>query len=171
MNPARRAFTLAELVAVVAVLAVVSVVAVPAAWWMAATRAGGAARVLVQDLTYAREHAMQSGTPSWVVFSTPAQTYSILAEDAANPGRDDAQPIEDPATGWAYTQAYGQGTFVGVSLVGASFEGAPEVGFDWLGRPLRAGGATLGSRGTVTLNDGFGCVVEPGTGLAWMTTP
>jgi prepilin-type N-terminal cleavage/methylation domain-containing protein len=164
-------FSLMELVVVIAIMAILSVVAVPAGCFMIVARTGTAGRVMVQDLTYARERAMNSGTPSWVVFSTATDSYSILVENPTTPGRAGAQALEDPMTGYAFKQSFGSGEFVGVDIKTASFDGNPEVGFDWLGRSLNTTGGALAAQGSVTLSNGYGCTVEAGTGAITYVHP
>lgn len=156
---------------VIAVMAILAAFAVPALWWIAGTRTGGAARVLVMDLTHARESAMQSGTPCWVVFDVPASSYRLLAEDPDTPGLDNAQYVQDRGTGAAYEQQFGAAEFRGTSIISVSFDGAAEVSFDWLGRPGRADGQAMEEPGLVVLSHGFECVLEPETGLSWANTP
>jgi prepilin-type N-terminal cleavage/methylation domain-containing protein len=174
-TPSRRTrgagFTLLELAVVVAVMSVLAVFAAPAAWWIAAARSGGAARVLLQDIAYARETAMHSGTTCWVAVDLATSSYRLLADDPDNPGRAGAHPLVDPATGADYQQQFGSGEFVGVGIETAAFDGHTEVGFDWLGRPLRPSGIRLAARGEVALSDGFRCILEPGTGAAWIINP
>jgi len=135
-------FSLLELVVVMAVMAVLSVVAIPALLWLGPARVGTAARVTTQMLTYAREHAMNTGTPCWVVFDTTGEMFSVLTEIRGSPGRAGAVAMNDPATGRALVQAFGSGEFPGVGIASSDFDGWHEVGFDHLGRPLNhTGGA------------------------------
>jgi hypothetical protein len=79
--------------------------------------------------------------------------------------------LDDPATGDTFVQVLGAGTFAGVGITSAVFDGDVEVGFDWLGRPLEAGETALSADGTVTLTGGYVVTVNAETGLATLTVP
>jgi prepilin-type N-terminal cleavage/methylation domain-containing protein len=157
-------FTLVELVAVLVIVAVLAGVAAPSLSAMNGTRGSAAARQLTRDMTFARQRAIATGTPSWVVFSIAGATWSVLAEDPSNPGRAGATAVTDLATGRPYTQAVSTGEYIGVSIVSASFAGQSEVGFDWLGQPLTSGGSVMTTQGTTTLTGGYGVIVHGRTG-------
>lgn len=161
----REAFSLVELVAVMVVVGIMAAVAVPA--WNAAlaARSGAAARLVARDLGYARERAVATGCRSWVVFTVPDNAYVLLAEPPALPGRSNAVPIPAPASPGTVGQQFGSGTWAGVALGGAAFDGAPEVGFDWAGRPLNAAGNPLAADGSVWFTSGRTVVVRAGWGV------
>ena len=163
-------FTLIELLVVVVIGGILSAIAIPAMSSLASTRAGSATRMVVRDVSYARERAIASGVQTWVVFATAQNRYSVLSEDPANPGRAGATALADPAkTGSTYVQAFGSNEYTGVSILSAAFDGAAEVGFDFLGRPLNTTGAALGAQGAVTLTGGRSVFVEIRTGLVWQS--
>ena len=164
-------FTLIELVAVLVIVAVLAAVAVPTLDAIGGTRATMAAKQLLRDLTFARQRAVATGTVTWVVFDTAAETWSILTEDPDNPGRAGATLMSDPATGRSYTQTLGAGSFVGVQIVSAAFDGDVEVGFDWLGRPLSASESSLAAQGSVTLTANHVVNVAQTTGYASYAAP
>jgi prepilin-type N-terminal cleavage/methylation domain-containing protein len=157
-------FTLIELVAVMVIVAVLAAVAVPSLDRLGQTRAAMAARQLLRDVTFARQRAVATGTVTWVIFDPDSETWSVLAEDPAAPGRAGAGPLTDPATGRDHVQHLGVGSFVGVELISAAFDDDVEVGFDWLGRPLNAAEAPLAADGTVTLSGGQEVRVTATTG-------
>lgn len=157
-------FTLIELLVVMVIVALLAAVAVPAIDRASASRAAMAAKLLLHDLTFARQRAVATGTPAWVVFDTDAQTWSVLAEDPESPGRAGASIIADPATGRSFVQALNANEFVGVRISSASFDGNPEIGFDWLGRPLNSSETELAAEGTITLTDNHLLTVAVGTG-------
>lgn len=167
----RGGFTLVELIAVAVVTSIMAAVAIPALSSMTRTRQRVAARMLQRDLGFARERALALGVVHWVVFTPAADTYGVLAEDPASPGRAGASAIEDPATGRPMLQRFNGGDFPGVDLLSAEFDGYAEVGFDWLGRPRAVGGGALAADGVVTLSDGFEVVVRAGGGLATWSGP
>lgn len=168
---ARRAFSLLELVAVMVIAGILAVSAVPAMSSLADARADAAARELHRDLSFARQRAVATGTRAWVVFDAAAGSWTVLAEDPSSPGRSGATAVTDPATGAALVRRLGASSFGGVSMLSAAFDGAPEVGFDWLGRPLNSGEADLAALGTVQLTGGRSVSVVPGTGLVTLTLP
>ena len=164
-------FTLIELVAVIVIIAVLAAVAAPALDSLSDTSATMAARTLLHDLTFARQRAVATGTVTWVVFDTGAETWSVLAEDPDNPGRAAAAVLTDPATGGNFTCTLGTGTFAGVAITAAAFDGDVEVGFDWLGRPLNAAEADLAAQGSVTLTGNHVVNVAIGTGTITYVAP
>jgi prepilin-type N-terminal cleavage/methylation domain-containing protein len=147
-------FTLIELVTVLVIVAIIAGTAAPAMNSIGETRAAMAGRQLLRDCSFARQWSIATGTRTWVVFDVSAETWSVLAEDPASPGRAGATVMTDPATGRPFTVTMGEGSFVQVEVVSASFDGDVEIGFDWLGRPLNATEASLSATGTVTLTGG-----------------
>jgi prepilin-type N-terminal cleavage/methylation domain-containing protein len=161
-----RAFTIVELIIVLVVVGVVAAVALPSLASVGGSRSAIAARVMVRDVTYARERAIATGARTWVVFNVGASSYSVLGEDPANPGRFGALALKDPANpGRTYVQTLNTGEFAGVTLLSASFDGAAELGFTWLGQPLNSAQNPLATQGTVTLTGGRTVTVQVGTGL------
>ncbi len=159
-------FSLMELVVVMTVTVIMSGVAVVALSSTTGNRAAIAAKRLLRDMTFARQRAIATGTGTWVVFNVGAgpDTWSILSEDPSDPGRTAATPLTDPATGADMVETLGTGTFIGVDLVSATFNGVSEVGFDWLGQPLNSADLALTAKGTVTLSDNHKVTVEVSTG-------
>lgn len=157
-------FSLIELLAIIVIVVLLAGVAAPSIAAMSQSRAKMAARHLHRDMTFARQRAIATGTRSWVVFNTGAETWSILAENPSSPGRSNAVVLRDDATNAPFTQTLGVGSFVGVQIVSASFDGNVEVGFDWLGRPLNSSEANLAAQGTVVLTGNNQLTVEVGTG-------
>jgi len=157
-------YTLVELIAVMVIVGVLAASAVPSLRKMASTQASMAAAKLLNDLTHARQLAIATGTRTWVVFDTSAQTWTVLSEDPSNPGRLNAAVINDPATGGTFVQTLATGEFSGARIISAGFDGNPEVGFDWLGRPLNSGESSLAAVGTVTLTDNHIIQVAISTG-------
>jgi type II secretory pathway pseudopilin PulG len=153
-----------ELVWVILVAGFLTSLAVPTLSTLPASRAGGAAAQLQHDLSYARQLAVATGTTTWVVFDDNAETWSLLEEDPSNPGRAAATAIIDPATGQPLVGALGVDEFTGVEIEYARFDGRPEVGFDWLGRPFDESEMPLSSRGEVRLTGPHDFFVEVGTG-------
>jgi prepilin-type N-terminal cleavage/methylation domain-containing protein len=164
-------FTVIELIAVLLIVAVLAAAAVPSLDAMADTRSAAAARQLQADLTFARQRAVATGSVTWVVFDVSAETWSVLVEDPADPGRASATVVNDPATGRPFVQQLGVGSFVSVAIVSAEFDGDVEVGFDWLGRPLSAVETDLTAAGTVTLTGGHVVSVARATGHVTYTAP
>jgi len=163
-------FTLIELIVVLVVTAIVAAVALPSLASASTTRRAIGANQMVRDLAYARERAISTGTRTWVVFSTTTNSYSVLQENPASPGRVGAIALDDPANpGRTYVQYFGTGDFVTVSLQSVSIGTGSEVGFDWIGKPYDSTSVALTSAGVVTLVGGKTVTIQPITGLA--TTP
>lgn len=163
----RCGFTLVELIAVIAIVGVMSVTALVSMSGTDATRARAAGRALARDLTFARERAMATGATSWVAMSVGTNSYSILAEDPAAPGRAGAVAITDPATGQSFVVRLGQHESAGVVLQSVTVTGGgSDLGFDWLGRPLNSTGTRLTTDTTIALSSGVSISVAGGAGIA-----
>jgi type II secretory pathway pseudopilin PulG len=155
---------LIELVAVIVVLAILAGVAMPTLNNVNDTRSGAAAKMLLRDMTFARQRAIATATVSWVVLNPATETWSILAENPASPGRANATVLTDMATGKPYITTIGTGDFAGAGISTAAFDGQPEVGFDWLGKPLNSTGGALSLSGSVVFTGGDAVTVQFRTG-------
>jgi prepilin-type N-terminal cleavage/methylation domain-containing protein len=170
-------FSLTELLAVMVMLVILAGVAVPALSNLDDTRASMAAKHLHRDLTFARQNAVATGRITWVKFDTTGSTsWDLEEEDPGTPGKANALAMTDPATGGNYTQVMDSDPFYGVTVVSASFTGTdvdtvPDIGFDWIGRPLTKDSISLSGVGAVTLTGGYVVNVEPGTGYAEYVAP
>ncbi len=162
-------FSLLELVAVMVIVGILAGAAVVTLSTTTGNRTKMAATQLLRDLTFARQRAVATGTPSWVRLETGPKTWSILTEDPVSGGTgwSDAAIIDDPATGQPFVQTLGVTPFFGVDLLTADFDGNDKVKFDWLGQPRTWNGATetaLPADGTVTLTGGHTVTVAAETG-------
>jgi prepilin-type N-terminal cleavage/methylation domain-containing protein len=164
-------FSLIEIVAVMSIVGILAVAAVPTLARLGDARASLAARQLLKDMTLARQFAVATGIRAWVTFDAAAETWSVLEEDPASPGRSGATVMTDFATGQPYTIELGDDSFSGVGITSATFDAGSEVGFDWLGRPLNAAETDLAADGTVTLTGGHVITVTAGTGYVSHTAP
>lgn len=170
ITAAARGFSMIELIVVMLIAGIIAAVAAPTLSNVASTRRAMAAQLTVRDLDYARERAISSGTRCWVVFSAGTNSYSVLGENPASPGRLNASVLSDPAsTGRTYVNSFNSAEFAGVTLQSAAFGSGSEVGFDWLGRPYDFAQAPLTAAGVVTFTGGTTVTVQPGTGL--VSTP
>jgi prepilin-type N-terminal cleavage/methylation domain-containing protein len=168
-RPRAAGFTLIELIVVMVVVAVTAMAAIPAMTNVGSTRRLAAARQVMRDLSYARERALSTGTRTWVVFAVGANTYTVLQENPASPGRAGAAAMTDPnGSGRTYVQRLNTGEFAGVTLASANFDNGNEVGFDWCAKPLNSTQAPLAAAGVVTLTGGTTVTVQPATGLVTM---
>jgi prepilin-type N-terminal cleavage/methylation domain-containing protein len=161
---ATRAFTLIELVAVIVITAILAGVAIPAVWGVADARSTAAARAIAQQLSFARERALNTGNRVWVAFDAGTDSYEILAEPDGGAGYDDAVALPDPTTGRGMGLTLNHGEFAGVGIASAAFDGSAVVGFDWLGSPLDGSGGALSADGAVTLDSGVTIGVAAMTG-------
>jgi type II secretory pathway pseudopilin PulG len=162
---------LIELVAVMVIVAILAAAAVPSLDAMADTRGAMTAKQLVRDLTYARQRALASGSVTWVVFDAAADTWSVLAEDPAAPGRTGATVLTDAASGRSLVQQLNAGSFIGVSIVSVDIDGDAEIGFDWLGAPRNAAEADLAAAGTITLTGNHAVTIAQTTGHVTYAAP
>lgn len=159
-------FTLVELIALLVITGILAAIAVPAvSGTFTSARATSAANLVVRDLTYARERALNTGLRTWASFSITSNSYTLLGEPAGSAGRANATTLDDPATGAPYTQRIGQ-LFPSVRLTVAGFDAGSEVGFDWLGRPLNSTASSLLSDGQITISLSTTVTVRTGSGLA-----
>ncbi|MBY0111900.1 MAG: prepilin-type N-terminal cleavage/methylation domain-containing protein [Phycisphaerales bacterium] len=162
----RCGFTLIELMAVVVILGVLSVTAAVSMNGNWAARSRAAADLIARDVSFARERALATGTTNWVVFSVGSNSYSVLAENPAAPGRAGALTITDPATGQAFVSRLSDPAFAGVSVSAVSIPGGgTDLGFDWMGRPINAAGTRLTTDATITLSPPQTVTVTGGAGV------
>lgn len=164
------AFTLVEVVVVLVLVGILAVSAFPVLGRLDGKLGAGAARWALADLAYARQRASATGTRTWVVFDTAAASWSILSEDPAVPGRAGASILNDPATQQPMSSSLGS-ALPAAGIVSASFDGAAEVGFDWLGLPLNQGETPLAAQGLVVFGGGHRVYVEAGSGLIRYQAP
>jgi prepilin-type N-terminal cleavage/methylation domain-containing protein len=170
--PTRRfasGFTLIELIAVMTIVAIMGAIAVPSLSSISQMRERSSARQLLRDLTFARQRSMATGARTWVVFDLSAQTWSLQVEDPLQPGRANAQPLDDPTGSTAYVVSLGAEQSAGVQLASADFDGDPEVGFNRLGEPLNRAELPLGTPGLVAFSGGSAITVSPGCGVVTPT--
>jgi Tfp pilus assembly protein FimT len=129
------------------------------------TRQRLAVRSLARDLTWARERAISTASPTWVTFNVSADTYALRADDSANPGFTGSLALTDPATGAPFIGRWNTGEFAGVDMTAAT---TTSWGFDWNGRPVSTAGAALTAVVTITGSGGRTVTIQPETGLvAW----
>lgn len=164
-------FTLIELIAIIVILAILAGAAMPAMNSLNAARPGAAAKHLLNDLAFARQYAIATGTVCWVSFDVNANAWHIMHEDPDTPGFAGASTIEDRATGRPYVVELGAAPFQGVQLSAISLSGSTRIGFNWLGQPLIDDGVNLAAQGEITLTGNHRVVIEPVTGLAEYIAP
>ncbi|MHC4650807.1 MAG: pilus assembly FimT family protein [Planctomycetota bacterium] len=167
-------FSLIELVAVMVGVGIISATADGSLSSTTGNRATMAAKQLQRDMTFARQRAVATGTPSWVEFDSVGQTWTVRVEDPSSPGRAGATVLTDPATNASFVQALDANQFISVQLTSVDFDAEDWIGFDWLGRPLKKTLETtpLAGEGSVVLTGGHKVTVEKDTGhIAYVSPP
>jgi len=160
-------FTLVEVIAVMVVLGIIALSVVPAMNSLGNSRSAGAARHMLADITYARQRALATGTTCWVIFDNG--TWSVQVENPNAPGRANAVPVIDAATGKAHS--INPAVEYAASIASVSFDGQQRIGFDWMGKPLVDDDTPLAVAGTVAIAGGFQVIVQPETGFASFFSP
>ncbi len=157
-----------ELVVVMAIMAILAGTAAVKLSSTSGDRSAMAARVLLRDIAFARQRSVATGYRTWIDFSTP-DTWRLLAEDASNLTRANAQPLNDPATNDGFFQTLDSGAFFGVTLTVSA--GEDWVGFDWVGQPLKKTGETtpLAADAVYTFSGGQAVSINKDTGHAVYT--
>jgi prepilin-type N-terminal cleavage/methylation domain-containing protein len=158
-----RGFTLVELIAVLVVLGVLSAVAASRIAVIPSSRGSMAAQVLMRDLAYARERAMNTGVTHWVDINTTTHSLSILAEQPPWFGFASRLAVIDPARGVPFQRFFNRDEFAGVTITATSLASNP-IGFNRLGRPLTSGGATISTDSSITLTGGRVVTIIGSTG-------
>ena len=95
-HPARRGFSLTELIAVMVILSVLAITAAPAVRSVTSAREGALTREVVRQLELARAYATATGEPAGVVFNDGAGAF-LMRRIAAGGGSPVAVP--DPTGG------------------------------------------------------------------------
>lgn len=135
MCPAKRAFTLVEILVVVMILGVAAAVIVPQMGSRDDLKATAAARMVMADLIYAQNRAISTQTRHFVSFNTSTAPYSYRLVTAMTPLTDISHPVTKAPN---YLVTFGAGGTAGledVTLGTVSIEGFTTVMFDELGVP------------------------------------
>lgn len=160
---ALRAFTLVELIAVLVVLGVLSAVVASRISVIPDNRGSMAAQILLRDLAYARERAMNTGVVHWVDFNTTNHSYTILAEQPPSFGYTSRVAVIDPARGVSFQRFFNRDDFVGVTITANTLASNP-IGFNRLGRPLNTSAVAITADSTITLTGGRIITITGSTG-------
>jgi prepilin-type N-terminal cleavage/methylation domain-containing protein len=151
----RSAFTLIEVLVVVVILGIASAIVLPQVTSQDDTSAASAARVVMADLLYAQNRAIDMQTTHYVAFDTANQQYTLYSSMSP------ATVLQHPVYQNNYVMTFGQSGSNNISqsvtLSSANFNGQTTIAFDETGVPYsyNAGVATpLSSAGTIVLTSG-----------------
>ena len=189
IQPARRAFTLVELLIVVALLGIAGSLVVPAMGQVGVLRIRSAIRSLVSDVTYAQSDSMASQNRRVIVFGLVGERdsgtgvwsfvagngYTIYAPTPGSAALDLANDwLPDPENGvHPYTRNFDSQEFGGAQIVNVDINGGDWLIFDELGGPVQfLTGATPGAGGSLEVSNvdaRFEIVFEPYTGRVTVT--
>lgn len=172
-----RGFSLIELIVLIVVLSIISVVAIASTQSNYQIKQRAAARLLATDLSAIRERALTTGNSTWAAFNTSTDT--VLYSETVN---SSVVSIADQATGSQRCTRLGAAS-LGLLLAGVEIgtingsTSATTIGFDWLGRPLNAGGTPLTTATTITVTASQGSTtfsaitiaIQPETGAIAIT--
>lgn len=160
-----RGFTLVEILMVVVILGLVGAIVIPQVGSRNDIIVAAAARVVVADLIYAQNRAINSQQKQYIIFS--GQTYSLQTKSGST-----MTTIKNPITHNNYSQAFSVNgtTFERVKINQSKFGAAGSMAYDELGSPLAFDGTNttaLISAGTIQLSCGSASLtinVQPFTG-------
>ncbi len=168
-RPARRAYTLMEVLAVVTIMGIAGALVIPAMGETGVIKVQGAVRQIVSDMTFAQADAVALQERRAVVFDLTASSYSLVAVpgttiDIAN------NTLFDPTnrTG-RFTVNFVDNQYGNARITAADFgAGSTTLIFDALGGPVASAGSNNpGPGGTVRVRGSgneFVVTVEAFTG-------
>jgi prepilin-type N-terminal cleavage/methylation domain-containing protein len=139
-GPARRAFTLIEIIVVVVILAIAALIAIPVFSGASEMQLRAAADKLAADIEYAKSMAVTTQKNYKVVFDTNLERYDIWVNNSGTTWT----LIKDPVKKSDFRVTYPQESrlsSVGVSAV--DFNGTAIVQFNYTGAPLDGSGNAL----------------------------
>jgi prepilin-type N-terminal cleavage/methylation domain-containing protein len=136
-RPARRAFTLVELVVTTTLLAVLSIAAVSILADIPSSELSAAQLRLASAIRYAQELAMTRHSVHGVAFDPATNTYTVFENGNAS------DPAKNPATASDFVVKLGAGSTKGVKLQSASFGAGSTLTFGTDGAPSSGGTAVL----------------------------
>ena len=147
----RHGFTMIELIVVLAIIAIAAAIVVPIASSAGSMQLRAAVTMVAADLEYAKSMSISRGQRYSVVFDEANESYQITNEAGATI----SHPIKGPSSLYA-VDFRNDSRLSAVEIVGASFDGASTVSFDYLGIPysVTASPAALLNPGVITLRAG-----------------
>jgi prepilin-type N-terminal cleavage/methylation domain-containing protein len=167
---ARAGFTLVELIAVLVVLSVLSAVVVARINTMTSARAPMAGQVVLRDLAFARERAMNTGVTHWVTVNTINQSLVVQAEQPPTFGYAGRITVTDPASGRPYQRFLNRDEFSGVRFSSAVYDSFT-IGFTRFGRPINPLGAVITTDSTISIVGGPTITISGSSGGLSRSTP
>jgi general secretion pathway protein H len=164
-RPIRRhaAFTLVEMIVVVVILAIAAAVIVPSFAGANSMKAVSGARMIANDLEYAQNYAIATGSPVTVTFKdwNDANANSYVLSNTSG-------VLSHPITKTDYRIVFSSSAGLnGLQIRSASFDGDPDVTFDALGAPDNTEDGTVRVRFS---DQQYTVTVGPVTGRVTVTT-
>ena len=163
-RPARRSYTLIELIIVMALLALAGAILVPHMVGRGSLTVQAAVRLVIADLSFAQSDALANQEHRRLVFYDDGSGYCLIA--VPNENYLTPADLDDPSVEYVYDPLGKMGRYIvdftsdsrfeGVSITSADIDGValdarPEITYDTLGGTVIAGGDP-GLGGTIVIS-------------------
>lgn len=146
-GPARRGYTLMEVLVVVVILGILGSMVVPSVGGSTALRTQAAVRAIVADITFAQSDALSYQSPRAVMFDEDENWYTLVEVNGATLDADADALYDSKGPGERYRVDLDEVNFGGAFIANVSFNGGSDLIFDELGGPTPAAGDTSLSTG------------------------
>ena len=158
-------FTLIELVMVLVIVGTLAIIIVPKMGPNKASELFVGAMLVEQDLQYAADYALSTGTTIRCIFNVAQNKYNLWKQSSTGVW----VLLTRPVTGENYDVSLGSKPYSGLVLTQASINGESEVFFNSQGIPLDKNLLPLTTNGTVTLNNQKIIQITPVSSLVELT--